>query len=280
MLAAAVGAPLVAIRRWTRRRYLRPNEIRERVALYDFGEATVARRLTDLLASAGSLSAVDRLVDELNHRHQAVERPLLTLSLVVEGNRVLVRDGDVFAEPSGQRVLDFDGDKNGDDDGDDLVAIRYPEPAVEPRRAASDLRDEGRLAEAIETLRLAMLRFGAESDDHFTLGEWLYEAGEAEAARERFYAALELEGDHVEARVNLACVLAELGQTELAIAALRGAIEEHPFFADAQFHLASTLQRVGDEEAAAEHFRKFLELAPDSPWADEARRRLAESGPD
>ena len=73
------------------------------------------------------------------------------------------------------------------------------------------------------------------------------------ASRERYYAAIELDENYVEARANLGCVLAELGERELAVAAFEGALTLHADYADAHFHLARTLDELkrGDEAAPA-----------------------------
>ena len=86
--------------------------------------------------------------------------------------------------------------------------------------------------------------------------------------------AIEMDEDYVEARANLGCVLADLGQKELAIAALEGALRYHRDFPDAHYHLALLLDDRGDAPAAKSHWEQFLQLAPDSPWAEEARQRL------
>jgi tetratricopeptide (TPR) repeat protein len=94
------------------------------------------------------------------------------------------------------------------------------------------------------------------------------------AARERYYSAIELDDDYVEARANLGCVLAEQGEMSLAEAAFRGALRYHPSFADAHFHLARLLDSMNRLRDAARHWHKFLTLAPASPWAEEARDRV------
>ena len=83
------------------------------------------------------------------------------------------------------------------------------------------------------------------AEDHFSLAELLYRCGDLAAARERYYAAIELDENYVEARANLGCVLAEQGEHALAEAAFRGALEYHADFADAHFHLARLLDRAG-----------------------------------
>jgi tetratricopeptide (TPR) repeat protein len=69
-------------------------------------------------------------------------------------------------------------------------------------------------------------------------------------------------------------VLLELGEKALAIAAFQGALRSYEEYADAHYHLARTLDELGQGDEAAEHWARFAELAPDSPWADEARQRL------
>jgi len=136
--------------------------------------------------------------------------------------------------------------------------------------------EEGRVEFAAELLRAAMAAGGPRAELCFQLAELLYRLGDVGAARERYYTAIELDEDFVEARNNLGCVLAEQGQGELAAAAFQGALACHPEYPDAHYHLARTLDETGREAEAEHHWRQFLKLSPDSPWADEARDRLGE----
>jgi len=40
------------------------------------------------------------------------------------------------------------------------------------------------------------------------------------------------------------------------------------------YNLARTLDDLRRHEEANQHWQRFLQLAPNSPWADEARQRL------
>jgi tetratricopeptide (TPR) repeat protein len=60
----------------------------------------------------------------------------------------------------------------------------------------------------------------------------------------------------------------------LALAAFEGALQCHEPYPDVHYQLARLLDERGDAADADTHWRRFLELAPDSPWADEARQRL------
>jgi tetratricopeptide (TPR) repeat protein len=267
----------------------------QRLAYFDFEEARVAQLLAELLRAGHSLPAVDALVDRLTVAYPQSVRPLAELPLVVEDGELLLRGAALLSDASGQRRLDFEqgaderGNEADDDDGIDNdaagpVLLRIDGDAdaepVDGRERAWRLHDEGRLADAIDAWRLGMLERPPSAEGHFVLAEWLYAAGQPEAARERYYAALEIDAEHLEARVNLGCVLSDLGEHELAAAAVRGALEQHEAFADAHFHLARVYEKHGDHVAAAPHWRRFLEIAPESPWAQEARDRLnwGESG--
>ena len=157
----------------------------------------------------------------------------------------------------------------GREDGDgDLASV------AELLDLAADLESCGSLFEAAEALRAVLQAQGPTAQVAFMLAELLYRAGDLTAARERYYAAIELDADHLEARSSLGCVLAELGEHELAIAALDGVLRQQPDYADAHWHMAGVLHDVGRVEDSRRHLREFLALAPESPWAALAEARL------
>lgn len=139
------------------------------------------------------------------------------------------------------------------------------------------LEDEGEIGGAIELYRAALLAGGPNAAVCFQLAELLYQAGETLAARERYAMAIELDEEYVEARANLGCVLIELGHKELAVAAFQGALASHADYPDVHYHLARLLDSLGRATEAEHHWQQFLELSPDSPWADEAAERLESS---
>ncbi len=155
------------------------------------------------------------------------------------------------------------------------MALEETPPAPEEiRRLAAQWEEEGRLAEAAEAYRALMAAAGPDPETCFQLAEILYRLGDLAGARERYYMAIELDEDYVEARANLGCVLAETGQPELAVAALEGALRYHGGYADVHYHLARTLDELGRGGQAEGHWRTFLAITPNSPWAEEARVRL------
>jgi len=149
--------------------------------------------------------------------------------------------------------------------------------AATPRelcQLAERYEDDGQLDAATDLYRAALAAGGPDAELCFRLAELLYRQGDLSAARERYYMTIELDEDYVEARANLGCVLAEAGDRQLAVAAFEGALRYHDGYPDAHYHLAHVLDALGRPQDAAEHWRAFLELAPDNPWADIARERM------
>ncbi|MGB7328193.1 MAG: tetratricopeptide repeat protein, partial [Rubripirellula sp.] len=161
-----------------------------------------------------------------------------------------------------QLVSKEPADRTDDHDPDELLQAVY------------EAEDADDLATAIDLCHAILARDGARAEVSFQLAELLYRSGHLVAARERYYAAIELDPEFVEARASLANVLAETGQTDLAVAAFRGAISLHPGYVEAHFGLANLLEQMGDHHQAAEHWRMVIQFAPQSPWAQQARSRL------
>jgi len=285
MLAELVGQPVSQIRRWHHRGLLQAVREVRRLPYFDFGEVTTARRIAEWIAAGVSAQRIRRQLDELRKALPDVQRPLAELPIVLEGKRLLVRQAEGLATADGQLWFDFSDDNTAAPPRLSLADVRealtLPTVAEAPRvspeellKAAIDCEDEGQLPEAADLYRAALAAGGPSAEICFLLAELLYRQGDIAAARERYYMAIELDENYVEARANLGCVLAESGQPDLAIAAFTGALAYHADFADAHFHLARVLDDVGRRPEAEDHWRTFLNLAPESPWADEARARV------
>jgi tetratricopeptide (TPR) repeat protein len=290
MLAELLSVPVSIIRRWHRRKLIVPVREVRRLPYFDFQEVATARQLAALLAAGASPDAIERKLEELSRYVPDVERPLAQLSVIVQGKQLLLRQGEGLIEPGGQLRIDFDALDDREPVPDQLPP---PSPTVslpadillsssseEMLAQAATLEDEGHLEQAAELCRAALAASGPSPVVCFQLAELLYRMGDVPAARERYYMAIELDEDYVEARANLGCVLAETGQLELAVAAFQGALRYHGDYPDAHYHLARTLDDLGQRDEAGHHWREFLALVPCSPWSDEARRRLGWNQPE
>lgn len=296
MLADLLKLPLSTIRRWHRRGLIRPVRQIKRLAYFDFQEVASARRIAKLVASGASPQLMEAKLSRLAELYPHLQRPLTQLSIIAEGEEVLLRQDGGLIEPGGQMRLNFEFDEwvaiapsiklnePGHEDWDEQRASEWAGPLdrfdqlttpSEYFEFASELEDRFEVDSAIECYRSLMLAFGPSADVCFRLAELLYQRGELAAARERYYAVIELEETHVEARAALGCVLTELQQPEMAYAAFKGALSHHPDYPDVHFHLARLLDDLDRILEAEFHWKRFLKLAPQSPWADEARHRLA-----
>ena len=288
MLADLLEVSVAVVRRWHRRGLITPVTEVRRLPYFDFQEVATARRIASLLATGIRPATLEKKLAALSKLLPNVERPLAQLSVIVEGQQLLLRQGDGLIEPGGQLRFDFEateqqatGRESSRDAGEAVLSLVRHAPAadaianVEQMIAlAEELEDDCHLEMAAEMYRAALAAAGPMAETNFRLAELLYRIGDLAGARERYYATIEMDEEFVEARANLGCVLAELNQHDLAAAAFEGALAAHPDYADAHYHLARVLDEIERHDEAEMHWRAFLELAPDSPWASEAQRRL------
>ena len=291
MLAQLLEISVAKVRNWYRRGLLIPVREVHQLPYFNFQEISIARHLLQLTSAGASTGKIVRHLQELSERHPDVDRPLSQLSVLVDGKQILIRQGSELVEPGGQIRMDFEALETNQEVQDDPRTIdltrfrldRLSEPgeragdatAEELLSIAAQLEEQDQIEAAIEAYRSYLVGFGATFEVCFLLAELLYRVGDLNGARERYYMAIELNEGYVEARANLGCVLVELGDLELALAAFRGALRYHPDYPDVHFHIARTLDRLGEDHEAEQHWKTFLRLAPESPWADEARQRLS-----
>ena len=293
MLAELLDVSVPMIRRWHRLGLITPTRQVHKLPYFDFEEVSSARKIADLISSGASPTAIETKLTKLVKLFPDLQRPLSQLSIIVEGRNILLREGGGLVEPGGQKRFDFTGTDDSANAPVELNVITIEpvnvitiEPAMIDRdidqlttredflELAIEYEDSDDIESACEVYRSLLLAFGPSSDVCFRLAENLFHIGDLTAARERYYSVIELDEQFVEARASLGCLLVELGRPELAISAFEGALDHHPDYPDVHYHLARQLDEVGRCDDAEIHWQKFLNLAPKSPWADEARSRL------
>lgn len=285
MLADLLGISVRVIRRWHRRGLITPVVTLHKLPYFDFAEVATAKRLAGWIAAGASPAAIERRLVDLIQVLPDIRRPLDQLSILVEGKQILLRQGGGLVEPGGQMRFDFDALEQDESPSPNIIAFELPDQPPMLRAvgtiqqdpilvAAYEAEDNDDLESAVELYHTILARDGARADICFQIGELLYRMNLLVAARERYYIAIELDPEFVEARASLGAVLAELGEYELAVAALRGTLSMFNDYADVHYTLAKTLDKIGSEREALLHWKRIIELAPESPWAEEARQRL------
>jgi len=286
------------IRHWERIRLIKPVKKVYRLPYFDFQEVACVRRLSELLQAGVRQSELETSLSKLQAMLPGTERSLAQLTLLARNHHVVPRDAAGLLEPTTlQRLFDFDlpaseGDQGGDGtdrpdktnrtnetDASYLSHTSYcavaSESSTDWLEQGSQLLEEGRVTDAIEAFRLALLDQPTNPETHFHLAEALYRADNLSAAFERFHVAVELDEQYLEAWTQLGCVAAELGQSQSALDAFDIALHSHADYPDAHFHKAELLHRLNRDDEARPHWQAYLEHDQRGPWADVAKQRLS-----
>ena len=261
------------IRLWIRWGLIEPIETLYRLDYFDYQQVTTAKMLCELVAEGLPLARIRQGLQQVQAWLPGMESPLCQLSILEESGRLLVRlDDGRLAEPTGQLRLDFDAGPE-----DRALAMEGPAKSTDEWfQEAVECENQGDYCGATRAYQRAI---EWEPDDpilHFNLGNVLYAAQQLNHAEREFRCAVELDSEYVEAWNNLGTVLADLDQHEASINAFQRALNVFPLYADAHFNLGDVLSSAGRARDAQEHWRRYLQLDPRSPWADDVRRRLEE----
>lgn len=292
MLAELLDVPVRTVRHWCRAGLIQPLKEVLNLPYFDYTELAAARQLAKWGKEGATVQSIQRQLSALADFAPSSGRPLQQLAITAEGKQLLMRHGSTLVESTGQFRFSFE---DAHDEFDESHTISFEKLATrgatkgatscghtsleEMIEQAMLAEDQEELDAAVDWYRSALAGFGPNADVNFQLAELLYRQGDPTAARERYYMALELNSGLVEARANLGCVLAECGQLELAVAAFEGTLQQFADYADVHFHLARALDDLGQSSKAIRHWQRFIELAPASPWAEEAQHRLSQLSP-
>jgi tetratricopeptide (TPR) repeat protein len=273
-LARLLKIPGDRIRRWAAAGVIRPVKTTQGISYFDYGQVVSARTMSGLVEAGVKPERLRRSIEQMQRWMGSVEQPLLQLAILEQDGELLVRLDDGLADTSGQRHFEFD-------EVLDPLEVSVPQP----RATAEQLFEQGRrheecgrLNEAVEAYRQALLLGGPNPTICFNLANVLNAMGKKQQAVERYYQAVELDRADVDAWNNLGVVLADLGQTCEAIAAMEQVLAIDRDNANAHYNLADLLDETGDEAQAAAHWRAYAAKDPCGAWAMHARERLNASG--
>ena len=218
-----------------------------RLPYFDFREVASAPRLAQLLDDGVTPETLEKSLTQLSGSLAGTDRSLAQLTLLVQDDKVVVRDEYGVLNPqTRQRLLDFEtqssmpdlsiaggsdepdesGDGGGADDDSGPFTISFLEAGL--RLADRDMKDWS-------------------ADEWFHEGCRLAEESEFESAVNAFRNSLSL----------LAMEWPIGGANDCAYAG-----DALPDPADLHFHLADVLYRIGHVEAAIERYHCAIEFAP------------------
>lgn len=171
---------------------------------------------------------------------------------------------------TGQYVLSFQ------DSAETAVPLRVKRDWM---ALSEEARKEGRLEDALEAARQAVVAEPLSLAAHNQCGLLLLDMGRSREAVEAFKQALELSPSQPRIRFNLANALDDLGRVEEADDQLARAVSLDPGFADAHFNRALVLEKLNRPWQARHHWKEYLRLDPVGPWAEQVRKVLNEGRP-
>ncbi len=284
MLSQMLNVSVHEIRRWERMGLIQAVDRVGRLPYFDFQEVAGARRLAELVEAGVSVNEIQASLAKLQSVVGMGERPLAQLEILAGGKHVFYRDrAGRLKTASGQRMFDFAGPPRSEEPESESLILPV-EPAPDRRHwksadwfdEARRLADNGDLGPAVEMLRMSLMEEPDAPEVHFYLAEVFYRQGNPAAALERYYVAVELDHNYLEAWTQIGCLLAEQREFTSAIDAFNIALDIHGDCPDAHLHKAETLHQAGRSSEAVAHWQKYLEFDRSGPWAEAARKRLEE----
>jgi tetratricopeptide (TPR) repeat protein len=262
-VADLTGMPAARIRSLVRARLISPERGPRGSFRFSFQDLVLLRTARELCSAKLGARKVSRTLRALTAQLPP-GRPLSSVRVVVDGDRVLVRDGAAAWEPeSGQAVLDF---SIGELVRRVAPLVRTSQRAGQPRSAdewfelAMELDQVGAPRDAQAAYREAIAANAAHMNALINLGRLLHAERQLPEAEALYRKALDLDPSHAIARFNLGVVLEDQGKLDKALESYRNAAQLDPAIPDVHYNLARLYERRGDKQAAIRHFSRFRVL--------------------
>ncbi len=254
------------VRGYVRAGFLSPERGARGELSFSFQDLVFLRTARGLLAARVPARRIRTALRKLNE--QLPEgRPITSVRIGVEGDRVVVDDGARRWQPeSGQILFDF-GVADLARKVAPLVRRAYREAREESPEFSADVWFEwgcelepGSPGEAIAAYRQALELEPAHADAHVNLGRLLHEAGDPAAAEPHYEAALAARPDDGTAAFNLGVALEDQGKLPEARLAYLKATRLDPDNADAHFNVARLAEKLGRKAEALQHLQTYRKL--------------------
>jgi protein O-GlcNAc transferase len=154
------------------------------------------------------------------------------------------------------------------------MTLQFPDFAQGWNMLGAALAAQGRLAEAVSPMEMAVRLAPHDAAGHRNLAGALYQLGRTDEAEARYRTVLQHDAANAEAHNNLGNILRDRGDSAQAEASYRNASRHDPAYAPAHYNLALLLDARGAADEALQAFQRFLALQPDSAEAHSKRGML------
>ena len=261
-IAELLDIPEASIRQYARSGIVNPARGPKNTYEFQFRDLVVLRTARALGETGIRRGKVLRVLQVLKDSLRD-KRPLTSLRMEGTGSEVVVQDQDQLINPeSGQVHMDFDQAL----DKAEVASMPYrPGMAIEGMTSddwfdmAIDL-EKASPADALDAYRRALALNGEHVDAHINMGRLLQEASELQEATRHYEEALRLDPDNLLAAFNLGTLYEETGQIRQAIQAYKMAAS----LADSHYNLFRLYEQLEQPANALLHLKAYLAMVEDS----------------
>jgi tetratricopeptide (TPR) repeat protein len=249
---------------------------------FSFFDLLQVKKVRDLRAKRVKSAAILASLQAMQARVAGMENPFLEAGSFSIGSRVAFRTGGEALDPiDGQLIMDFSNSgqllettarfrpTSADESAMDLFA-----------RGVALEEDPASAGEAISNYSKVLQLDPDYAPAHINLGTLYYNRSDYELAEEHYRKAIECDPRYALAYFDLGNVLDETQRLDEAIAAYKAALQLAPTYADAHYNSALAYERSRQPRLALKHWRAYLKLDAQGPWAVHARaqyKKLLES---
>jgi tetratricopeptide (TPR) repeat protein len=249
---------------------------------FSFFDLLQIKKVRDLRAKRVKSATILASLQAMQARVAGMENPLLEAGSFSIGSRIAFRtEGKAMDPIDGQFIMDFD-------DAGQVVETTTsfrPVPACESvvdlfARGVALEEDLATAREAIASYKKVLKLDPDYAPAHINLGTLYYNQSDYDLAEEHYRKAIQCDPRYALAYFDLGNVLDETQRLDEAIAAYTTALQLAPTYADAHYNLALAYQRSRRPRLALKHWRAYLKLDVEGPWALHARaqyKKLLES---
>jgi tetratricopeptide (TPR) repeat protein len=249
---------------------------------FSFFDLLQIKKVRDLRAKRVKSATILASLHAMQARVAGMENPLLEAGSFSIGSRVAFRtEGKALDPIDGQFVMDFR-------DSGEVVQTTASFRPIFIGKSVADLfahgvaleEDPSTAEDAISSYKEVLKLDPDYAPAHINLGTLYYSQSDYDLAEGHYRKAIECDPRYSLAYFDLGNVLDETQRLEEAIAAYKVALLLAPTYADAHYNLALAYERSLLPRLALKHWRAYLKLDGQGPWAVHARaqyKKLLES---
>jgi len=249
---------------------------------FSFFDLLQVKKVRDLRAKRVKSATILASLQAMQARVAGMENPFLEAGSFSIGSRVAFRtQGKVLDPIDGQFIMDFRDSGQLVETTAGFRPVRAQESvgALFARGVALE-EDPTTADEAISSYKKVLQLDPTYAPAHINLGTLYYNQSDYELAEQQYRKAIEADPRYALAYFDLGNVLDETQRLSEAIVAYKAALQLAPTYADAHYNLALAYERSRQPRLALKHWRAYLKLDAQGPWAVHARaqyKRLLES---